>query len=217
MKPDPSSRSGTVSQQSTRSRSAAAGRGKSARSASEGASPNLLGVMAALQCPRLPIQLEAFWGPALLAPAPPAARLPPPPPLTRLRRRRRLQAAPQQLSSALAAMSLLPEDTFREKLEKLNTSQQSIETTSEWCRFYRGDARRVAEVGAAQELLCCCWRPLLAAAAAALAHAQRGPLVPPLSWRLQAPTLAPWPWPCLAARPRRCGRRCSAGASSPSA
>ena len=43
-------------------------------------------------------------------------------------------------------MALLNEGVYREKLEKLNTSQQSIEQTSAWCIFHRGDARRVAEV-----------------------------------------------------------------------
>lgn len=40
----------------------------------------------------------------------------------------------------------MDEAIFREKLEKLNTSQQSIESLSGWCQFHRGDARRVAEV-----------------------------------------------------------------------
>ncbi|EFN56816.1 hypothetical protein CHLNCDRAFT_14635, partial [Chlorella variabilis] len=40
----------------------------------------------------------------------------------------------------------LSEPIFRDKLDKLNTSQQSIEQTAAWCLFHRADARRVAEV-----------------------------------------------------------------------
>lgn len=43
-------------------------------------------------------------------------------------------------------MALLSEPIFRDKLDKLNTSQQSIEQTAAWCLFHRADARRVAEV-----------------------------------------------------------------------
>lgn len=35
---------------------------------------------------------------------------------------------------------------FRERLGRLNTSQQSITGTSDWCVFHRASARRVAEV-----------------------------------------------------------------------
>ena len=40
----------------------------------------------------------------------------------------------------------MDEGVFRERLAKLNTSQQSIELTGDWCVFHRADARRVAEV-----------------------------------------------------------------------
>lgn len=43
-------------------------------------------------------------------------------------------------------MALLNETVYREKLQKLNTSQQSIEQTAAWALFHRRDARRVAEV-----------------------------------------------------------------------
>ena len=47
----------------------------------------------------------------------------------------------------------MDEGVFREKLAKLNTSQQSIEYTGQWCEFHRADARRVAEVRACRCLL----------------------------------------------------------------
>lgn len=37
------------------------------------------------------------------------------------------------------------DEIFREKMDKLNSSQLSIENTSQWMRFYRADARRVAD------------------------------------------------------------------------
>ena len=41
---------------------------------------------------------------------------------------------------------LLSEALLREKLTKLNTTQQVIETTSTWCCFFPKEARRIALV-----------------------------------------------------------------------
>ncbi len=40
----------------------------------------------------------------------------------------------------------LNEATLREKLARLNCTQQAIETTSSWCCFFHADARRIVLV-----------------------------------------------------------------------
>jgi hypothetical protein len=81
---------------------------------------------------------DALVAAACLA-APPCRRLLEPPALLR---------AGYLLPSGAAAAGImaLNEAIFLDKLDKLNSTQQSIEQTSAWCLFHRGDARKLADV-----------------------------------------------------------------------